>query len=401
MFSPGESVALFLGEEQLRLVDTATGNPLGGPIALEALRDDEDDVYGFAFSEDDRWLIAGRSGRTFALHRVGPTPGGPSPISPFRSGQFSPDGKWVLVQQPDGVDAMWNLTSLSRLFTAPRPMYWASRFSPDSRWFVRRNAEGRAEMWDLHARSTQAEPLRPDPVSDIQTSPDGRWLVTLGDLTASGRHIDVWQLEGAAPAHAFPADGVRDLEFTSNGRWLLARDARDDTTIIWDLANRTSERFKASLDSPHDLSSDGRLFAIAELSTITLADPATGDVLFRLEGHSKRLSDVAFSPDGRTLASVDADGSLILWDLTSRRRLGDALIGPGEGEESRYRVGFAPHGLTLGDGIPAHPVTWIEDICRRIDPAIPSGEWQRLVGSGNYPQACDAIEAVTSAGLSR
>src|SRR5262249_804272 len=44
-----------------------------------------------------------------------------------------------------------------------------------------------------------------------------------------------------------------------------------------------------------------------------------------LHGHTNVVQSVAFSPDGRTLASGSWDGTIVLWDVASRQRLGQPL----------------------------------------------------------------------------
>ena len=43
-------------------------------------------------------------------------------------------------------------------------------------------------------------------------------------------------------------------------------------------------------------------------------DAATGEHKTTLRGHTKTVSDVEYSPDGKTIASGSTDGTLRLWD---------------------------------------------------------------------------------------
>jgi WD40 repeat protein len=152
-------------------------------------------------------------------------------------------------------------------------------------------------------------------------------------------------------------------------------------------------------------SPDGRTLATASADgTAILWDvsrPASARRLGQLIGHEYPLLAVAFAPDGRNLATGAEDGSVIVWDVTDRAapdRLGRALAGQAWPVRS---VGFSSDGRTLatgsGDGT---VVRWdvsrlnllrstvLARACRVVGTGLSREEWAVYVRDVPFRRTC-------------
>jgi WD40 repeat protein len=93
------------------------------------------------------------------------------------------------------------------------------------------------------------------------------------------------------------------------------------------------------------LSADGRLLAATVDGDIQLRSLPSAEVIGVLKGHTRKGIQLAFSPDGRTLASMCDDRTVRLWHLATQREL-LRFQSPNQ-DKSRFSMGFSSDGRTL------------------------------------------------------
>ena len=93
-------------------------------------------------------------------------------------------------------------------------------------------------------------------------------------------------------------------------------------------------------------SPDGTTLASGSLDgTVKLWNASTRDHIATLQGHRKSVWSVAFSPDGTTLASGSLDGKVKLWNVSTKENIATL-----SGHRAVASVAFSPDGTTLASG---------------------------------------------------
>ena len=78
--------------------------------------------------------------------------------------------------------------------------------------------------------------------------------------------------------------------------------------------------------------------------TIRIWNVADGKELNKLDGHPDDVYSVAFSPDGKRLASVGYGGNLFVWDVATAKALWNQKVAPGV---MAYCLAWSPDGKQL------------------------------------------------------
>lgn len=150
---------------------------------------------------------------------------------------------------------------------------------------------------------------------------------------------------------------VTGISLSSDGTVLATAGGDDHTARIWDPVSGQERRMcgghsfaveavALTPDGTIMASGGGSVFRNAESggdAEIRLWEVASGKELRRLKGHPYRISSLAFSPDGKMVASASFDGSMRLWETAS----GDEISFGGKHAKGVQCVCFSPDGKKL------------------------------------------------------
>jgi WD40 repeat protein len=196
---------------------------------------------------------------------------------------------------------------------------------------------------------------------------------------SSSGTIRLWDARTGSLRHSLPGRGgkVYALAFSPDGKTLAAA-VENGTALLWDVQTaRLLRTFRghygpvlALAFSPNGrvLATGGEMFRgynnsqypetksyLAGGDGVKLWDTRSGKLLHLLSGQKEGIADVAFSPDGKQLASAAWDSTVKLWDAQSGKLLRtwtntQPPTQPAWREGTMWSVAFSPDGKLVAGG---------------------------------------------------
>jgi WD40 repeat protein len=417
-YSPDSRIlALGMGDKTIVLLDAATGQVLGDPLIGQRHA-----ISSVAFSADGRSLVSGGwDGAVLAWDMQN------QPLSWVLAGHtdavydvaFSPDGKLLASAGKDQTVRLWETTAwqmIGQPLAGSGGAILALAFSPDGKLLASSGQDQLIRLWDPVSGRLLGEPLagQKAEVTCLAFSPDGKWLAAGGN----NNRLLIWEVASrtlyqelqfnalltADPLAMDLSNSIRSVGFTPDAAILYFSRGGGITDFV-DLAELQSDRGSSIRRLPWNqafsnndilakLSPDGKQMALANSMDVRLYDPISFQMIgLPMFGHTDQVTGLAFTPDGRLLASSGQDAAVRLWDPATGQPVGLPLAG-----HTQWIAGLdiSPDGRWLASaGGDATVRVWDLDVqawqslaCGIVRRNLNGAEWQQYLPDEPYHATC-------------
>jgi WD40 repeat protein len=270
---------------------------------------------------------------------------------------YSPDGRTLASASHDNTVKLWDLPTRRERYQLRLGSTWAQRvvFAPDGRTLATGGWDGKVCLWDTGSGQRQTTLDWSDSfVNSLAFTPDGRHL-----YGCCGKGIKRWQVAGTEEPTLLETehpDTVWSVAVSPDGKTLVSGGAKGSFRVS-DLHTglvRVSRKQRGGIRTLV-FAPDGGTLAATVGRSVLLCETETFKERAALKGHGDCVIAVAFTPDGRSLATASWDQTIRTWDAATGQQTAsfDWELG------RTFTVAVAPDGMTAAaGGERPHIVLW-------------------------------------------
>ncbi|HLZ07169.1 MAG TPA: WD40 repeat domain-containing protein, partial [Chloroflexota bacterium] len=254
----------------------------------------------------------------------------------------SPDGKQLATAGFDSTIKLWDIASAKNTATLAGhtgPVYCVV-YRPDGKGLASSSADKTIRFWNLADNKTTTEiKTHTDIVDQIAFSPDGKYLAS----GSADKSVRLWNSSDGKETKNLGAHtgAVYAVAFSRDGKYLASAGSGDNVIKIWDVAGmkefrtiKGEQAFTGVIFTPDGKSVIGigfdrfiRVFdvtpekepkksAAVEYHVFGFRPPA-GIEGKKIGPTDYDLFGIAWSRDGKTLATIGYNGTVAVWDLAA------------------------------------------------------------------------------------
>ncbi|HYU99239.1 MAG TPA: caspase family protein [Pyrinomonadaceae bacterium] len=207
-------------------------------------------------------------------------------------------------------------------------------FNTDGRVLATLGAMGDITLWDtssgrklrdltsspmagLNQMMTGMGGMTPDQIKKMSRGKPGS-MPQMPDLSAMSNMMT--NIMGSMSAGTMGRT-VTSLSFSPDGRILAIGGVESKSNVDFAAMMNPAAQKNRKNSKPQDPDEIMKNMKVEAVGQVTLWDVASGTEIGTLKGHGKGVTQVAFSHDGRLLASSSTDNTIRIWDVAGRREL--------------------------------------------------------------------------------
>lgn len=236
---------------------------------------------------------------------------------------FSHRSRFCKLSQSHSKETMDNSSTI--LVSDPTVFFFSVRFSPQQQEVAAADSKGVIYLYDLDAKGLKRIAGHKEPIHALGFTQDGRFLLS----GSWDRSVKVWDVRTCKEVNCFAGpfrSGVAALAVhPTESVVAIGCGAGDGIVRLWSLSSGLQER---SLIGHKDgvegiaFSHNGKRIATASIDgTIRIWNFKDGKHILTLVGHTNSVTCVAFSPDDTRLASGSADETVRIWDILTGKTI--------------------------------------------------------------------------------